>query len=166
MDKRGYTYEVVSVQASFEESKAGIYGRWYEGRAAFERGASALGGCPVPSDFANNLVTPEGKSATELSVKWLAENGKGVQSYTQYRRGSSMPEIAQIRVDGKPIDRNDRVKHGGRSATTGPVAPRKPVGGINADFPQQAGSKQQRSPQPKSYDSGCQPPNKDQSLER
>lgn len=47
LDKRGYTYDVVSVQATFEESRAGIYGRWQEGRAAFQRGESQLGGRPV-----------------------------------------------------------------------------------------------------------------------
>lgn len=107
LDKRGYSYDVVSVQASFEESKAGIYGRWQEGRAAFERGDSALGGRPVPSDFANNLITPDGKSATEESAKWLAENGKGVVSFTQYRRGSSTPEISQVKINGKLVERSN-----------------------------------------------------------
>ncbi len=105
LDKRGYTYDVVSVQATFEESKAGIYGRWQEGRAAFERGESQLGGRPVPSDFANNLITPDGKSATEESAKWLSEHGEGVVSFRQYRRGSAMPEIDQVKHDGKLIAR-------------------------------------------------------------
>lgn len=105
LDKRGYTYDVVSVQASFEESKAGIYGRWQAGRDAFERGESQLGGRPVPSDFANNLVTPEGKSATEEAARWLAENGKGVASFKQFRRGSAIPEIDQVKQDGKLMAR-------------------------------------------------------------
>lgn len=105
LDKRGYTYDVVSVQASFEESKAGIYGRWQAGRDAFECGESQLGGRPVPSDFANNLVTPEGKSATEEAARWLAENGKGVASFKQFRRGSAIPEIDQVKQDGKLMAR-------------------------------------------------------------
>lgn len=105
LDKRGYTYDVVSVQATFEESKVGVYGRWQEGRAAFERGESQLGGRPVPSDFANNLITPDGKSATEESAKWLSERGEGVVSFRQYRRGSATPEIDQVKHDGKLIAR-------------------------------------------------------------
>lgn len=105
LDKRGYTYDVVSVQATFEESKAGIYGRWQAGREAFERGESQLGGRPVPSDFANNLVTPEGKSATEEAARWLAENGKGVANFRQFRRGSAIPEIDQVKQDGKLMAR-------------------------------------------------------------
>ena len=167
LDKRGYTYDVVSVQASFEESKAGIYGRWQEGRAAFERGDSALGGRPVPSDFANNLVTPEGKSATELSAKWLAENGKGVQSYTQYRRGLDMPEIDQVKVDGKLVARNSGQTSPSKSSEPSkPVAPRNRVSGINADFPHAAGRKQQRSAEQKPYDSGRNTPSKDRGIER
>lgn len=96
---------MVSVQATFEESKAGIYGRWQAGREAFERGESQLGGRPVPSDFANNLVTPEGKSATEEAARWLAENGKGVASFKQFRRGSAIPEIDQVKQDGKLMAR-------------------------------------------------------------
>ena len=106
LDEGGYTYDVVSVQATFEESKAGIYGRWQAGREAFERGESQLGGRPVPSDFANNLITADGKSATEESAKWLAENGKGVVSFTQFRRGSSTPEIDQVKNDGKLMPRS------------------------------------------------------------
>lgn len=105
LDEHEYTYDVVSVQATFEESKAGIYGRWLEGRAAFERGESQLGGRPVPSDFANNLITPDGKSATEESAKWLSEHGEGVVSFRQYRRGSATPEIDQVKYDGKLIAR-------------------------------------------------------------
>ena len=106
LDKRGYTYDVVSVQATFEESKAGIYNRWHDGRVDFESGKSQLGGRPVPSDFANNLLTPDGKSATEESAKWLAENGKGVVSFTQYRRGSSTPEVDQVKQGHKFVSRN------------------------------------------------------------
>ena len=105
LDKRGYTYDVVSVQATFEESKAGIYGRWQAGREAFGRGESQFGGRPVPSDFANILVTPEGKSATEEAARWLAENGKGVASFKQFRRGSAIPEIDQVKQDGKLMAR-------------------------------------------------------------
>ena len=105
LDRRGYTYDVVSVQATFEESKAGIYGRWLEGRAAFERGESQVGGRPMPSDFANNLITPGGKLATEESAKGLSERGEGVVSFRQYRRGSATPEIDQVKHDGKLIAR-------------------------------------------------------------
>ena len=85
----------------FEESKAGIYGRWQDGRVAFERGESQLGGRPVPSGFANNLITSDGKSVTEESAKGLSEHGEGVVSFRQYRRGSATPEIDQVKHEGK-----------------------------------------------------------------
>lgn len=167
LDKRGYTYDVISVQATFEESKAGIYGRWRDGRAAFERGESQLGGRPVPSDFANNLITPDGKSATEESAMWLAGNGKGVVSFTQYRRGSATPEIDCVKVDGKLVDRGKGHSFQGKdTADSRTVAPRKPVSGINADFPQPAGQKRQGQPQQRPYGFGNHAPTKDQGLER
>lgn len=168
LDGQNYSYDVVSVQGTAAESKAGIYGRWEYDYRAYLEGKNELGGRPVPSEFANGTFPdPDGRSNTEHAAKWLAGNGVGVQSFTQYRRGSDMPEIDQVKIDGKLVERNSGQTSPSKSSEPSkPVVPRNRVSGINADFPHAAGRKQQRSADQKPYDSGRNAPNKDRGIER
>lgn len=106
LDRQDYTYDVVSVQGTAAESKAGIYGRWEKDFREYLEGKNILGGRPVPSEFANSTFPdPNGRSTTEFAARWLAEHGEGVQQFTQYRRGVDLPEIDLQKVEGKLYER-------------------------------------------------------------
>lgn len=78
-----------------------------------------------------------------------------------------MPEIDQVKVDGKLVERNSGQTSPSKSSEPSkPVVPRNRVSGFNADFPHSVGRKQQRSADQKTYDSGRNAPNKDRGIER
>lgn len=110
LDAQEYTYQVVSVQASMELTKAGIQGRWEQDYRAFLNGENTkegrLGGRPVPSEFANSVYGINGVSVTEAISRKLAEHGKGAVSYQQYRRSEGQPHVLEvdlIRSEGKLV---------------------------------------------------------------
>lgn len=102
LDDQNYTYDVVSVQGTAAESKAGIYGRWESAHRDYLEGKNELGGRPVPSEFANDTFPdPSGPSTTQEAARWLADHGKGVICFQQYRRGADGPEIDLVKQEGK-----------------------------------------------------------------
>lgn len=87
LDRTGYTFEVVSVQTTPEISRASRHDRWREPYELFLQGQHALGGRPVPSEFANDLFPPDrGPSLPEQNALWLAENAPGCVRYRVFRR--------------------------------------------------------------------------------
>lgn len=131
LDHEGYTYDVVSVQGTAQESKKGIYGRWEDNYRQFLLGGNDLGGRPVPSEFANGTFPdPNGPSTTQHSAQWLAEHGGGVQRFMQFRRGQLAPEIDQEKVNGVLVSRNIAT-----SRKTLPTTYRKPSSGLEPKTP-------------------------------
>lgn len=168
LDGHNYTYDVVSVQGTAAESKAGIYGRWEDAYREYLEMGNELGGRPVPSEFADSTFPDsQGPSTTEIAAQWLAESGKGVQCFQQYRRGIEGPEIDSVKVRGRLISRSSiprkelpalgiaKMNLGNESAQT-----------FDADFPRSPGTTKQHI----KHDSPQMPvvssPEKNQGIER
>lgn len=168
LDAQGYTYDVVSVQGTAAQSKAGIYGRWEGDYREYLEGKNELGGRPVPSEFANSTFPdPAGPSTTESAARWLAENGQGVVLFQQYRRGVEGPEIDLVKQRGKLVPNVSGAQVG--SSTAGTVE--KKSGGkneqsFNADFPHAAGTVQQHTNIDKPMRPQNPTPKKDYGIER
>lgn len=87
LERRGYSFEVVSVQTTQEMSEASIHSRWEEPYRAFLAGENQLGGRPVPSEFARSVFPAGGgPSLPEQHAQRLAESAPGCVRYRVYRR--------------------------------------------------------------------------------
>lgn len=94
LERAEFTFEVVSVQTTRELSQAGIRGRWETEYRAFLEGTSALGGRPVPSEFARDVFgLAGGKSGPEISADWLRANADTCVGYRVFRRLGDQHEL-------------------------------------------------------------------------
>lgn len=127
LDGKGYSYDVVSVQASKELTKAGIQDRWEKDYRKHLMGENSqegrLGGRPVPSEFANNMYGSDGISVTERTAFRLAKDGEGVSSFRQYRRTEATSHVLEKdlvkRKDGQLVS-----KQAARQHSAFPTSPR------------------------------------------